>query len=311
LQISSQEPIIREPGSLVGRQPSAVSVQPSAVGRQSSAVGGQSSAVGSHPSAVGSQLSAVGGEQSEAGFSSLQVRSLSFTYPGETRPALQDVSFELYPGQRIAITGPSGAGKTTLLHLLLRFWDYSSGEILLDGLELRQYAPAEVRQRMAVVSQQAYLFNTTLEENLRLANPQAASEQLDWALRQAQLHDFVHTLPAGLATPLGEHGLRLSTGQRQRLAIARALLRPGSILLLDEPAAGLDTVTERELMDTLNKLPGQAVSRRSILLVTHSLVGLEDFDQVLVLQAGQVVERGAPAARQASGGWYTRHYGEV
>jgi ATP-binding cassette subfamily C protein CydC len=233
----------------------------------------------------------------------LSVSSVSFTYPGETQPALRDISFNLFPSQRIAIVGPSGAGKTTLLHLLLRFWEYSCGEILVDGVDVRQLDPDDVRRRMAVVPQHTYLFNTSLEENLRLANPQASRQQLELALNQSQLLEFANSLPEGLATQLGEHGLRLSAGQRQRLAIARTLLQPASILILDEPTNSLDTLASRDVMDMLHHLPGE----RSMLLVTHHLTGLEEFDEILVLKDGSLMERGTHKALRASGGWYGSH----
>jgi ATP-binding cassette subfamily C protein CydCD len=191
---------------------------------------------------------------------------------GEKPPLiLHDLSFSLPQSKRMAIVGSSGVGKTTLVNLLLRFWDYPQGSILLNGKELRLYAQDDLRKRMAVVSQNTYLFNTTLRENLLLARPEANPEQLNAAIEQAQLADWVNTLPDGLDTWLGEQGVRLSAGERQRVAIARALLKDAPILILDEATANLDTITERRVMEAINK----AMIGRSVIMVTHNWASLE------------------------------------
>jgi ATP-binding cassette subfamily C protein CydC len=218
----------------------------------------------------------------------LQVRNLCFSYGDGQLPALDGLTFDLPWGRQVAVVGPSGAGKSTLAHLLVRFWQYQQGEILLAGRDLRQYDQEELRRLMAVVSQHTYLFHATVRENLLLARPEATEAEMIRAAQQAQIHDFIRSLPQGYDTWIGEQGLRLSGGQRQRLAVARAILKDAPILILDEPTANLDALTERELMTALQAL----AAGRATLLITHRLVGLEAADEILVLRAGRIVERG-------------------
>jgi ATP-binding cassette, subfamily C, bacterial CydC len=210
----------------------------------------------------------------------LAIRNLSFRY-GETLPwVLRDLSFDLPAGGRIAIVGTSGVGKSTLVQLLLRFRDYSAGRIELGGVDLRDCAAEAVRARIAVVSQDTYFFNDTIRANLLIARPDADQAKLEAACREAQLHEFICSLPRGYDTPIGEAGTRLSGGQARRLAIARALLLDAPILVLDEPTEGLDTITEQALMAAIVKL----MAGRSVLLITHKLTRVtEQFDKVLVL----------------------------
>lgn len=246
----------------------------------------------------------------------LQVKHLSFRYPQaahssihtENHPgsnwgsgnALEDVSFSLSPGRHIAIVGPSGAGKSTLIRLLLRFWDYDHGKILLGGHDLHRYNQEDLRSRISVVSQNAYLFNTSVRENLLIARPGASEGEIQQAAQQAQIHDFIQSLPQGYETWIGEQGLRLSGGERQRLAIARALLKDAPLLILDEPTANLDAFTEREVLKAIQTL----MAGRSTLIITHRLAGLEEMDEILVLDSGSVVERGAHLQLLQTGGLY-------
>ena len=218
----------------------------------------------------------------------LQIRDLSFTYPNQSIPALQHITFNLQPEASIAIVGPSGAGKSTLANLLLRFWDYESGEIQLGEGTLKAYAPDEVRERIGYVSQNTYFFNTSIYENLRMARRRVTREEVEAAAHAAQIHDFIMGLPKGYNTLIGEQGLRLSGGERQRLAIARTIIKDAPILILDEPTANLDTLTERQVLETLFAL----MRRKTSLLITHRLVGLENVNEILVLNHGQIVERG-------------------
>ncbi|MBN1660371.1 MAG: thiol reductant ABC exporter subunit CydC [Anaerolineae bacterium] len=232
----------------------------------------------------------------------LHVQDLSFTYEPGGPAVLRDVSLSVSAGGLVAVVGPSGAGKSTLVHLLLRFWDYSQGQIQLGGRELHAYAAADVRDLFAVVSQHTHLFTGTVRDNLALARPDASDDMLVGAARQARIHDFILSLTGGYDTWIGEQGVRLSAGQRRRLAIARAILQDAPLLLLDEPTANLDALTEREVMDSL-----LAHARgRTTLLVTHHLVGLEAADEILVLRAGQVVERGRHHDLLQMGGYYRR-----
>ncbi len=219
---------------------------------------------------------------------SLLVENLSFRYRPDEPLALDGINLSLPPGGCLAVVGPSGAGKSTLVNLLLRFWEYETGRIVLGGRELRDYHPESLHRMMGVVAQETHLFNATLRENLLVARPDAAQSDLAQAIRQAQLEDFVQALPHGYDTWLGEGGLRLSGGERQRVAIARALLKNAPLLILDEATANLDPLTEREVMETIRRL----MAGRSTLIITHRLVGLEKADEILVLQGGRVMERG-------------------
>lgn len=218
----------------------------------------------------------------------IEVRDLHFSYSPDEPAVLNGVSFSLAAGKRIAIVGSSGAGKTTLINLLLRFWDYKCGEILLNGVDLRSYAQDDVRNLIGVISQQTYLFNTTVRENLLVAKPKADNAELVSATQQAQVHNFIESLPQKYETWIGERGLRLSGGERQRLAIARALLRDTRLLILDEPTAHLDPVTAQNFLHSLYDV----AQDRSLLMITHQLRGLEMMDEILVMRHGCIVERG-------------------
>lgn len=216
-------------------------------------------------------------------------RDVRFSYTPGDAAALDTISFTLPQGCCVAIVGPSGAGKSSVANLLLRFWDYQEGHITLGGHELHEYAPQSLYAMIGVVTQSTHLFNTTIRENLLLAKPGASQQELDEAARQAQLYDFVQTLPQGYDTQVGELGLSLSGGERQRIAIARALLKNAPILLLDEPTANLDALTEQAVLHALQTL----MQGRTTLLITHHLVGLEMADEILVLQQGKIHERGS------------------
>ena len=232
----------------------------------------------------------------------LELRDLRFTYPGETRPALDGVSLRLARGRRVAIVGPSGSGKSTLVHVVLRFWEVPAGTVFLEGRDVRDLPSDEVRARVAFAAQRAHLFTGTLRENLLLAARDASEAELVSALRSARLEALLGTNGEGLGTWIGEQGLRLSGGERQRLALARALLRPAPLLLLDEPTAHLDAQTEGEVLASIVR----AGEGRATLLVTHRLAGLGAFDEVLVLERGRVVERGRPQDLAAGGGVFAR-----
>ncbi|MGI8860879.1 MAG: thiol reductant ABC exporter subunit CydC [Rubrobacteraceae bacterium] len=232
----------------------------------------------------------------------LEFDRVSFGYERGGPPVLEDVTFTLKPGGRVAVVGPSGAGKSTLVHLALRFWDPTTGEIRLGGHDIRGYAQDDLRREFAVVSQDTHVFNDTLRGNLLLAKPGATDEELERVLAQAQLSGLVCRLPEGLDSPLGEQGLTLSGGERQRLAVARALLKGAPLLILDEPTANLDPITERELLDAAYKL----MRDRATLVVTHRLVRMEEMDEILVLDAGRIVERGTHEELVRARGLYYR-----
>jgi len=238
----------------------------------------------------------------------LAVQDLSFHYPDQDEiSVLRDISFTLSPGKHLALVGPSGAGKTTLINLLLRFWEYQVGEILLDEHDLRAYDPAALRDSMAVVSQNTYLFTGTLRDNLELAQPRASDADIVEAAHKAQIHTFIQSLPQGYDTWIGEHGLRLSGGERQRLAIARALLKDAPLLILDEPTAHLDAQTEEQVLAAIRLAMAERTSAsRSVLVATHRLVGMDWMDEILVIDGGRIVERGRHEELLAGRGLYWR-----
>jgi len=205
-------------------------------------------------------------------------------------------------GSLLTVVGPSGAGKSTLANALLRFWDYEAGQVRLGGHDLQDIPGEDVRRVIGVVSQATHLFNASIRTNLLLARPDATEEDLEAAARRAQVHDFIAALPQGYDTPIGEGGLKLSGGERQRLAVARALLKDAPVLILDEPAANLDSATEAAMWDALEPL----IARRTVLLITHHLGGVAARGQIVVMDRGRIVERGDHASLLAQGGLYRR-----
>jgi ATP-binding cassette subfamily B protein len=234
--------------------------------------------------------------------SKLQFDDVSFIYPGAVRPALSSLTFEVAAGSTVALVGASGAGKTTVANLLLRFWDPDAGIVRLDGVDLRQLTLDGLRQRIALVAQDTYLFNDTLEANIRLARPDASQTAIKRALEQAALADFVASLPDGLQTRVGERGVQLSGGQRQRVAIARAFLKDAPILVLDEATSHLDMVSEEQVRAALNTL----MVDRTTIVIAHRLSTIRAADMILVMDAGKVIERGTHAELLALRGFYAR-----
>ncbi len=232
----------------------------------------------------------------------LQIEALSFQYGGDGPPALADFSLQLPEGGCIAIVGPSGAGKSTLVNLLLRFWDPIEGRILLGGHDLRDYNPSELCSWMAVLSQNTQIFNGTIRENLLLACPEASQEQLIEAARKAQIHEFIMDLPEKYETWVGEGGALLSGGERQRLALARVLLKDAPILILDEPSANLDALTEQAFYESLREI----VVQRTTILISHRLVAMDMADQILVLHNGRLIEQGDHLSLLKADGFYRR-----
>ena len=219
---------------------------------------------------------------------SIRFETVSFSYgPGEPQ-ALHDVAFTAEPGQTVALVGRSGAGKTTCANLLMRFWDPSHGHILLGGNDLRDFGLDHLRQHIALVTQDTYLFNSSIRENLRLGRQDADDADIEDAARQANAHDFIMSFPDGYDTMVGERGMQLSGGQRQRISIARALLKNSPVLVLDEATSHLDAVNEQQVRQALERL----MEGRTTVVIAHRLSTIRDADQIVVLDGGHLVERG-------------------
>jgi ATP-binding cassette subfamily B protein len=236
------------------------------------------------------------------GGSAISFEGVDFAYPGARRPALESVTVDIPAGATVAIVGPSGAGKSTLANLLLRFWDPSTGHVLIDGVNLRDFVLDHLRGRVSLVSQDTYLFNDTLRANVALARPDADEKAIYRALDQAALSEFIMSLPEGLDTKVGERGVQLSGGQRQRVAIARAFLKNAPTLVLDEATSHLDAVSEAQVRNALDAL----MRERTTIVIAHRLSTVRNADFLVVLDRGHVVETGTHAELVARNGLYAR-----
>ena len=233
----------------------------------------------------------------------IEVRNLSFCYPGSEQRVLDDISFTIEPGQMVALVGRSGSGKSTLASLIPRFYHHPQGQILIDGIDVEEYTLRNLRKHIALVTQQVSLFNDTVASNIAYGDLAGApQEQIVAAAEAACAQEFIVRLPSGFATLVGENGVLLSGGQRQRLAIARAILKDAPILILDEATSALDTESERHIQAALE----HATAHRTTIVIAHRLSTIERADMILVMDQGRIVERGAHAELLAAGGHYAR-----
>ncbi len=235
---------------------------------------------------------------------SIEFKSVSFHYPNHSNNVLDNVSFMVDGNKTVALVGPSGTGKTTITKLLMRYYEPTDGQILVNGKDISAYTADSLRGHFGVVMQDVALFNADLEENLKLARPDATRAELDEAVAGPHLKEFIDELPDGYATQVGERGIKLSGGQKQRVAIARAMLRNPQLIILDEATSALDSQSEQEVQKGLTKL----MQGRMAVIIAHRLSTVRHADEIIVIKRGKIVERGSHTALVGQDGLYAKLY---
>jgi subfamily B ATP-binding cassette protein MsbA len=236
------------------------------------------------------------------GQATIRFEDVSFSYGDQGGPALSDISFEVRRGETVALVGPSGGGKTTILNLIPRFYDATGGRVTIDGKDVRDVTLTSLRDQIALVTQEPFLFDDTIRANIAYARPEASEAEIEQAARAAAAHEFIGGLSHGYDTGVGEAGARLSGGQRQRIAIARAFLKDAPILLLDEATSALDTESEAQVQAALKRL----MAGRTTILIAHRLSTVRGADRICVIDKGRIVETGDHASLMRKRGLYAR-----
>jgi ABC-type multidrug transport system fused ATPase/permease subunit len=232
------------------------------------------------------------------------LEGVSFAYRPDTPLALQEVNLTIEPGQTVALVGPTGAGKTSIANLIARFYEVTSGAVLIDGLDVREVTQQSLRRQTGLVPQDPFLFSGTILDNIRFGRPEASLEAVEEAARLSNAHNFILDLPEGYQTQILEGGVNLSVGQRQLLCIARAVLADPRLLILDEATANVDTVTEILIQEALDRL----LTGRTAVVIAHRLSTIRHADFICVIDNGQIVERGSHEELLAQGGLYRELY---
>ncbi|MDR2939294.1 MAG: ATP-binding cassette domain-containing protein, partial [Clostridiales bacterium] len=217
----------------------------------------------------------------------IEFKNVSFSYQDGTK-VLDDISFNVKPGQMVAIVGPTGVGKSTISGLIARFYDPTSGTVTMDGIDIKTLALESLRNQLSIVLQDVFLFNGTIAENIAYGCEHASLDEIKDAAKVASIHEYIASLPGGYGTVIGERGVRLSGGQKQRISIARSILRNSPILLLDEATSSVDMETEQEIQTAINQIAGS----RTLIIIAHRLSTIKKADTIIVLQEGRIAESG-------------------
>lgn len=234
----------------------------------------------------------------------IEFKDVSFSYTDGENTVLENINMDIKPGKTVALVGPSGAGKTTLCHLIPRFYDINEGQILIDGIDIRDVKLESLRKNIGIVQQDVFLFTGTIKENIAYGDPTKSDEEIIEAAKKASIHDFIMSLPNGYDTFIGEKGVKLSGGQKQRISIARLFLKNPPILILDEATSALDNQTEIIIQKSLEKL----AEGRTALVIAHRLSTIKNADEIIVLTNDGIVERGSHEELLAKNGLYSELY---